>query len=138
MKKIYYVLFCLFAAVLVFSVFSCDLFYKQIGKITIKNNSGQEVTDIVLFVPEFNPETDWVTHKIDSLAVNKSITVSYDIVNSKFTNTARTATSSAGIEYYINGVKFGTDIGKEYIQLIHNVEALVTINAEGWNVTLIR
>jgi hypothetical protein len=136
MKKTKYLISCILI-IYTLNVSSCDIF-SQIGEITIKNNSGQLVTDIVIFVPFFDTESR-DTKKIEYLLVNQSMTVSYDLVNSNFLSSARTITGSAGIEYHINGIKFGMDDGNDHsISLINNVDAIVTINADGWVVTTIR
>jgi hypothetical protein len=131
MKRIKYLAFSFF---IILTVFSCNIFsHSQIGTITIKNNSGKVVTDIVIFVPQYDKDDS--TKKIDRLSVNQSITVKYDIVNSNFINSPRTVTCSAGIEYYIDGIRFGIEDGYDYFTLANSFEVIITINVDEWNVT---
>jgi hypothetical protein len=53
-------------------------------------------------------------------------------------NSARTVTCSAGIEYYIDSVKFGIEDDYDYFTLADSFEVIITINADGWNVNIKR
>jgi len=111
----------------ILSIVSCE--YSYIGKIIIKNNSGQEVTDIMVFVlPHYT--------RIERLLDNESIIVRYDFINENFSTSARTVTGSAGIVYYINGVYFDMNDGNySFIRIGSFFDTIITINADGWIAT---
>ena len=113
----------------VFLFFSGCPNYTTIGEISIKNDSGQTVTDLLIFV---SPLDRADTKKIDQLLPDNSITVRYDLGKGEFVSSARSVTGSAGIEYYINGVKFGMDDGNRSIGFANNQTTFVTLNADGW------
>ncbi|MDR0456843.1 MAG: hypothetical protein LBH20_09200 [Treponema sp.] len=58
MKRIKFLVFY-FSTILVLTVASCDIFSRsQIGTITIENNSGKVVTNIVVFVPQYEKDNN--------------------------------------------------------------------------------
>jgi len=129
MIRIKYLLIILLL-IFILSIVSCEQSY--IGKITIKNNSGQEVTDIMFFVLPYYT-------RIDRLLDNESIIVRYDFINENFSTSARTVTGSAGIVYLINDVYFDMNDGNDsFINIGSFFDTIITINADGWIATTSR
>ena len=128
MKNIKFLIVCILTF-LVFNILSCK--YSYIGDITIKNNSGQEITDLIIFVPYHYTEYGNFT-RIGGLSVNETIKVKYDFLEESFNVSARTVTNDVGIEYFINGIKFGMDDEYDYIIIGSFFDTFITINEDGW------
>ena len=127
MKRIKKLVF-LFFGIIVFAVVSCAA-YPQVAEIQIKNNSGKDVTNLIISFPAMDIKSAKI---IDRLLPGKSISFKYDYVNDQFTS-SRTATCSAEIVYYLGEVKFDMDNGdSEYITLSNGVKITITITDDGW------
>jgi hypothetical protein len=120
---------CLFLAVFVAIFVSCNII-PQSGKITIKNNSGEEVKNITVFYPHADGER---TENINRLLDGESMTLDVEITNSSFAIGAGILSGTVEIEYYINDKKYGRGDGEGNNFFSDGVESIITINENGWS-----
>ncbi|GHU28058.1 hypothetical protein FACS1894172_08920 [Spirochaetia bacterium] len=126
MKKIIYTVLGFFLAI---TVCSCGII-SQTGTITVKNNSGSTVTDIVLTYTHGNDGEQ--TKTIDSLINGAVKTVSAEVAHASW----QTYVAGVAIEYIIGGMHFGEndETGHGNNALTGGHEVVFTIYADTWTV----
>jgi hypothetical protein len=118
----------LILAILISIFVSCNIL-PQTAKITIINSSGEEVKNITVFYPHADGER---TEKISRLLNNESKTLTVELTNPSLSLGAGVLSGIVEIEYYINDKKYGKDDGDGDYIISDGLEAIITINANGW------